>query len=53
MVGDCSWWKPALALQPALKRAEFAGSHPKLAMLNGKESHADAELARMMVAFLG
>ena len=43
----------ALTLQQALKRAEFAGSCPKLAMLNGKDSHADAELARMMVAYPG
>ena len=43
----------ALTLQQALKQAEFAGSRPKLAMLKGKDSHADARLARLMVAYRG
>jgi hypothetical protein len=43
----------AFTLQQVLKRAEFAGSRPKLAMLKGKDGYADARLARLMVAYLG
>jgi len=43
----------ASTLQQALKRAEFAGSRPILAMLKGKDIHAGAKFARLMVAYLG